>query len=75
MDYVIKKDMTGILRKAHNFIKKEDVSALDELSDQTIKDASVFQDKDSIKLAVVMYALAKIIHRSEGQEDMWDRAK
>ena len=75
MDYVIKKDMTGILRKAYNFIKKEDVSALDELSDQTIKDASVFQDKDSIKLAVVMYALAKIIHRSEGQEDMWDRAK
>ena len=43
MEYVIKKDITGILRKALNIIKKEDLAALDELSDHAIKDASIFQ--------------------------------
>ena len=75
MDYVIKKDVISILRKALSIIQKEDTSALDELSNHSIKDASVFQDKDSIKIAVIIYALSKIIHRSEGQPDEWDKTK
>ena len=75
MDYVIKKDIINILRKALQFVKKEDIPALDQLSDQTIHDASIFQDKDTIKIAVIIYALSKIIHRSEGKTDEWDKAR
>ena len=45
--------------------------ALDELSNHTIKDASILQDKDVIQVAVVVYALAKIIHRSESSPELW----
>ncbi len=75
MEYVTHKDITSILRKAIQFIKKEDTSALDELSDHAIRDASVFQDKNSIRIAIIIYALAKIIHRSEGQADEWDKTR
>ena len=75
MEYVIRKDVVGILRKAIQDVEKEDISALSELSDHAIHDASIFQDKDSIKIAVVIYALSKIIPRSEGRTDEWDKAK
>lgn len=75
MEYVIKKDIISILRKAIQIIKQEDVPALDELSNHTIHNASIFQDKDSIKIAVIIYALSKIIHRSEQRTDEWDKAK
>jgi len=75
MEYVIKKDIISILRKAIQIIKQEDIPALDELSNHTIHNASIFQDKDSIKIAVIIYALSKIIHRSEQITDEWDKAK
>jgi hypothetical protein len=75
MEYVVRKDILSILRKAIQFTKKEEIPALDELSNHTIHDASIFQDKDSIKIAVIIYALSKIIHRSEGKTDEWDKAR
>jgi len=75
MEYVIKKDIISILRKAIQIIKQEDIPALDELSNHTIHNASIFQDEDSIKIAVIIYALSKIIQRSEQRTDEWDKSK
>lgn len=73
MEYSIKKDIISILRMALQIIKKEDIPALDELSNHTIHNASIFQDKDSITLAIVIYALSKIVHRSEVDPKHWKK--
>lgn len=75
MEETIKKDIINILRKAIPVIRKEDVFGLKELSNHTIHDASIFQDKDSILIAIVIYGLSKIIARSEGRTDEWDKEK
>jgi len=75
MQETIKKDIINILRKVIPIIRKEDVFGLKELSNHIIHDASIFQDKDSILIAIVVYSLSKIIARSEGKTDEWDKAK
>lgn len=65
MEEVVRKDIIDILRRALDILKKKDIPALDELSNHTIHDASIYQDKDSISIAVVIYALSKVIHRAE----------
>ena len=71
MEYPIKKNIISILRKALSALKKEDTAELDELSNQVIHDSSIFQEKDVISVAVVMYSLAKIVHRSESNPEYW----
>lgn len=68
---IIRKDIINILKKGLKVVEKEDLIALDELSNHTIHDASIFQDKDSIKIAVIIYALAKIIKRGEEADKSW----
>jgi hypothetical protein len=73
MEYVIKKDIIRILRRALSAIKKNDTLELDELSNQTIHDASIFQDKDAIAIAVVVYSISKIMNRSESNPEYWEK--
>jgi len=72
MEYVIKKDIISILRKALSLLKQEDAVALDELSNHSIHDASIFQDENSISIAIVIYSLAKIVHRSKSNPEYWE---
>jgi len=65
MEEAVRKDIISILRKALDILKRDDIPELDALSDHTIHDASIYQDKDSLSIAVVIYALAKVIHRTE----------
>ncbi len=60
---IIKEDILAVLEKVIEALKKEDYSALAELSNHTIHDASVFQEDDPLTLAVFVYALSKIITR------------
>ncbi|MBI2134636.1 hypothetical protein HYU09_01475 [Candidatus Woesearchaeota archaeon] len=67
MNELVRKDalqtlgsVMGILR-----VKEEkDIQELKELSNHTIHNASVFQDDCSVSVAVVVYALSKIIERN-----------
>ena len=52
-----------IINSAIKAIKEKNNSKLKELSNQVIHDASIFQDADSISLAVVIYSLSKILER------------
>jgi len=52
-----------ILRETKTAIEKEDIVSLKELSNQTIHTASISQDTDNIAVAVIVYAISKILER------------
>jgi len=63
-----------ILREAKTALKKEDVIALKELSNQTLHTASIYQDIDNITTAVIIYSLSKIIERPNFREyNQWPK--
>jgi hypothetical protein len=63
MNGLIKKDILDVIRQAEKLVLKRDSFALHELSNHTIHNASIFQDEDSILIAVLTYALSKVIER------------
>jgi len=63
MNEKVKIDIIMILEGCLKYIKEKDSSKIKELSDHTLHNASIFQDKDSISMAVIMYALSKIFDR------------
>lgn len=60
-----KDNVLYILSTARKAIKKENLTLLKELSDHTVHSASIYQDTDSITVAVIVYALSKIFERSK----------
>ncbi|MFQ5474426.1 MAG: hypothetical protein ACE5DM_01190 [Candidatus Nanoarchaeia archaeon] len=64
MEERIKKDILAALSEVISSINKRDFQALRPLSDRTIVKASALQDADSVSLAVVIYALSKVVERS-----------
>lgn len=73
----VRQDILTILLDAFNCIKTQGPRVsleLKELSNRTIHDASIYQDNDSISVAVLIYALSKILARSktlEGSAVKW----
>ena len=68
----IRSDIIAVLNELLGILKvKEDADAtqIKELSNHVIHNASVFQDEDSISMAVFIYALSKIIERKERELD------
>ncbi|MEM4282718.1 MAG: hypothetical protein QXU88_02695 [Candidatus Woesearchaeota archaeon] len=66
MEQVIKEDILSVLERAIDILRTKEVPdyiAMSELSNHTIHDASIYQDEDSISIAVMIYALAKIVQR------------
>ena len=69
MDPKVKEDILAMLTDAIEVLKtkeEKDILELKELSDHTIHNASVFQDEDSITIAVILYAIYKIVERPSG---------
>ncbi len=58
------ENIIDILTKAKKAIKEEDIITIKELSNHTLHSVSIFQDVDSINIAVILYALSKIIERT-----------
>jgi len=58
-------NIIDILSNAIRAVKFKDTFKLKELSNRTIHSASVYQDPDSIALAVLIYSLGKIIERTD----------
>ncbi len=52
-----------ILDEAVIAIKKDDIKALKDLSNQTVHDATVYQEEHTISIAVLIYTLSKIFER------------
>ncbi|MDP4012155.1 MAG: hypothetical protein Q8R00_00925 [Candidatus Nanoarchaeia archaeon] len=68
METSVKKDILGILNEAISAIDQNNLSKLKEVSDHTIHDASIFQDNNSVNIAVLMYSLGKIYERTRYKE-------
>lgn len=72
MHDIIKKDIIAVLVELVDILKvKEegDISEIKKLSNHVIHNASVFQDEDSISIAILIYSLSKIIERKEKDLD------
>ena len=64
----LKKDILDMLEKGTLALREMDSSGLREISDHTIHSASIYQDKNSVIIAVAMYSLSKVVERSRGKE-------
>ena len=68
MNELVRKDALQILDRVIEILQvkeEKDTQELKELSNHTIHNASVFQDDCSVSIAVVVYALSKIIQRHQ----------
>ena len=63
-----KDNVLRILKETKRAVKSEDNVKLKELSNQTIHTASIYQDADNIAIAVLIYALSKILERKNFQQ-------
>lgn len=57
-----------VLKQAKAALRDNDNLKLKQLSNQTIHSSSIYQDTDNILVAVIIYALSKIIERPKYQE-------
>ena len=72
MHDIIKRDILAVLNELVEIIKvkeESDIAQIKELSNHVIHNASIFQDEDSISVAVLIYALSKIIERKQRDLD------
>ena len=70
MNEVVKKDIIHVLSDSMEILRvaeERDVADLRELSNHTMHNASIFQDEDSISIAILIYSLSKVIERKEGK--------
>ena len=70
MDEVVKKDILKVLSDVAKILEEEeekDIAELRELSNHTVHNASIFQDEDSVGIAILIYSLSKVIERREGR--------
>ncbi|MEA2038066.1 MAG: hypothetical protein U9O94_11265 [Nanoarchaeota archaeon] len=70
MDKVVKTDILFVLSDVIDILKvkeERDTVDLKELSNHTIHNASIFQDEDSVSIAILIYSLSKVIERREGK--------
>ena len=72
MHDIIKRDILAVLAELTEILKEKedsDIAQIKELSNHVIHNASVFQDEDSISVAVLIYSLSKIIERKQRDMD------
>src|SRR3989344_2121755 len=64
----VKRDILKILEEAISACRSGDYVNLREISNHTIHNASIFQDEDSIAIAVIIFSIYKIAARSRAKE-------
>ena len=72
MNDQIKKDIISVLTELAGILrerKNTDTAKIKSLSNNVVHNASVFQDEDSISVAILIYSLSKIIERKENDLD------
>lgn len=64
----VKKDILAVLEETLKAFNEGNYGSLRDISNHIIHNASIFQDKDSVSIAVIIFSLYKIASRSEGRE-------
>ena len=68
MQDVIKNNILPVLEELAVILKvkeESDLVEMKQLSNKIIHTASIFQDEDSVSIAILMYSLSKIIERND----------
>jgi predicted transcriptional regulator len=65
MNNIIKTDILNVLNNSLKFIDRQDYISLKDLSNHVIHNSSIFQDSDSINIAVLIYCISKIFDRDK----------
>jgi len=65
----IREDIISVLHHALVALDERDLTKLKNLSNKVIHNASVFQDKDSLGVAVIIYALSKSLSRESRMDE------
>ena len=60
-----KENVLDILKKTKKAIKDSDIMLIKQLSNRTVHTSSIYQDSDNIAVAVIVYALSKILEREK----------
>lgn len=69
-----KENIIMILKQVKESILSKDVVKIKELSNHTLHSASIYQDEDSIAVAVIAYTIGKLIERTRYQGyKSWDK--
>jgi hypothetical protein len=63
MEQTVKKDILTVLAGAIDALKQQNYQDLSALSNQVIHNAAIYQDEDSLAVAVLIYALGKVVQR------------
>jgi hypothetical protein len=67
----VRAELLHILKRIPEIISNS--AKLAELSDYSIRSASIYQDSDSISIAIIVYSLSKMIARHESHDlPQWD---
>ncbi len=61
MDKKLIKDLLQVTQTVEKFVKENNISGIKNWSDHIIHSATIYQDKYSIKTAVLVYALSNIL--------------
>ncbi|MDP7179824.1 MAG: hypothetical protein QF824_00965 [Candidatus Woesearchaeota archaeon] len=72
MNDTIKRDILSILSEIIKILRvkeDKDIVEIRELSNHTIHNASIYQDEDSVSIAILVYSLSKICERKQGGLD------
>ena len=67
MEEVVRQDILSVIEQADSYIKDHNTAGLKELSNHTIHNSSIFQDQDSVIMAIVIYSLSKIMEKRDGE--------
>ncbi|MBT3691342.1 hypothetical protein HOG16_03830 [Candidatus Woesearchaeota archaeon] len=64
----IKRDIISVLQKTIVAIKKQNLAKLRDQSNKTVHNSSIYQDKYSISISVVVFTILKILEKSKYDE-------
>lgn len=73
MEEVVRQDILEVLKGGIEALREGDAFRVKELSNNVIHNASIFQDEDSLGIAVLMYALSKTMEK--GRLDLTEVGK
>ena len=76
MNEAVKQDILSLLDSVIGILASEeetDLVELEELSNKIIHSASIFQDEDSISIALLIYSLYKLIARGAEKEKIYSQ--
>jgi len=68
MEKEVKEEIIATLTEVCSILSEAEYGKLKEVSNRTINNASIFQDPDSVSIAVLVYALFKILERGAADE-------